>query len=205
VPEDVEVDEQPKLGRSKFWRWVIVPFLIFLFVIVTPYYSVTTTLGRTSEWYGTGRYDEVYATVLAAITVPSLIYFLIQGEKKGVSTARHLLYLLASIVANIYFGFAIWIVATKWSGLEIAAQDPRGFGLLIWWNVVDSVPLLDIDGALDWERPVEEYRAAIGWLMLIQRLVLLLTLARSAQVAVRLLTESRKADTLPPTVEEKQA
>jgi hypothetical protein len=60
------------------------------------------------------------------------------------------------------------------------------------------VPLIDVDGVLDWERPVEHYGATIGWLMLLQRAALLVTLVRSAQVLVRLVTESRTADPAPP-------
>lgn len=90
----------------------------------------------------------------------------------------------AAILLNVYLGFAIWSSATGWLDIEIANSDPRDFGLMVWWNLLDSIPLLDVDATLDWERPMEEYGAEAGWLFLAQRLALLLTLVRAIQILI---------------------
>jgi hypothetical protein len=89
-----------------------------------------------------------------------------------------------AILGNIWLGFAIWLLAVKLFHIPAAVSDSRRFGLMVWWNLLHAIPLLNIDSALDWEQPMEEYDASIGWLLLLQQIVLLLTLARALAILV---------------------
>jgi hypothetical protein len=78
------------------------------------------------------------------------------------------------VVINMYLGGTIWIASTEWINVDFASSNPRQFGMLVWWNLLDSIPLIDVDSAVSWEKPVDDYGASIGWLLLLQRVVLLL-------------------------------
>lgn len=173
--------------RPTFWWWVGWVFYGVLF----PPVLISETLARTPVEFGAKGIPTFAIAVIGFVVLAAKI---LRGGKRSAGPGRHLGYLFAAVVANIYLAWAVWLVATRWADIDIAAQDPRRFGLLVWWNILDSVPLIDIDGALDWERPIARYGATIGWLMLIQRLAVLLTLVRSVQVLVLLVTESKDSD-----------
>jgi hypothetical protein len=105
---------------------------------------------------------------------------------------------MAAICANIYLGFTIWVAATKFVD---TAVSPHKLGLMVWWNLNDSIPFINVNSALNWEQPLNEYGAGIGWLFLLQRIVLLLTLVRIVQVLANRWMDFSKPKPEAPTAE----
>lgn len=171
---------------SVIFVWIY-GYLVFYF----PIKAISISIAQESAHLS--FFDHVYA-FLGIAAVPSLIIIL-WGFSSDARGWVHWLLAGAAIVANIYFGFAVWVIAARWVGIEEVETDARRFGLMIWWNLVDSVPLVDIDSAFDWRRPMHGYGTTVGWLFLAQRVILVLTVARTIQVlATRLYGSTGRPD-----------
>lgn len=185
--EEVAEPEEEPWTRSD-WAIFSVIFLVFYGYAAFwfPIKAIRTTIAHDSA--DLGFRDQTYV-ILGIIGVSSLI-IVMWVFRSDARASVHWLLAGAAMIGNIYFGFAVWVIATRWVGIDEVESDPRRFGLMIWWNLIDSVPLVDIDSAFDWRRPMYGYGTSVGWLFLAQRVVLLLTLARAIQVIVTRLNVS---------------
>jgi hypothetical protein len=160
--------------------------LVFVALVLPPL-IIRETISQTGSKWIYGGHPSLYAAYWAAFALfcagGLLFWFVVLYDPKEGKGLQIISFLIA-IFGNLWLGFGIWLLAVKLFHISLAASDPGRFGRMVWWNLVDSVPVLDIDTVLDWERPMEEYSSSIGWLLIVQRIVLLLTLARSIQVVV---------------------
>lgn len=117
---------------------------------------------------------------IVGIALIALMLVLFRTLYKRTVTHRTLIFsLLMAIVFSIYLGYAIWLIVNGWIEDPAATANPYTFGRMIWWNLLDSIPLIDLDAALDWERPMEEYGSRIGFLFLTQKAFILFTVIRA--------------------------
>jgi hypothetical protein len=186
-----EIVDEPWALSSVIFLSVILLLIYGYLVFFFPIKAIRITIAHENAHLSFA--DHMYA-FLGIAAVPALIIVLwVYG-----SDARGWVQWLlagAAIVGNIYFGFTVWVIATRWVGIHEVETDARRFGLMIWWNLVDSVPLVDIDSAFDWRRPMQGYGTTVGWLFLAQRVVLVLTVARTIQVlATRLYGSTGRSD-----------
>jgi hypothetical protein len=158
-------------------------FALFICVAIPAGAIAQTLSGRDNIFVGGDAVQSVVLVIAAFVAIFGLIGWLAVGYNPDDRLSVHSAFLAAALVVNIYLGFAVWLIATKVIGIEPAASHSR-FGAMVWWNLTDSIPFVDVDSALDWEAPMDEFGAGIGWLLLLQRVVLLLTLARIIQVLV---------------------
>lgn len=133
-------------------------------------------------------------TIVGPILGVALVVFLAVGNYSSERSLIHLALLTAAVISNIWIGYGIWATAVKFLALEPVASTPDEFGELIWWNLVDSIPVLDVDATLNWSQPIEEYGAQVGLLLLFQKFVLLFTLARVIQLIVKNLLETSRSE-----------
>jgi hypothetical protein len=185
--EEVAEPEEEPWTRSD---WAIFSVIFVLFygyaAFWFPIKAIRITIAHESA--NLGFWDQVYV-IYGIVGVSSLIIAM-WVFRSDARASVHWLLAGAAMIGNIYFGFAVWVIATRWVGIDEVESDPRRFGLMIWWNLVDSVPLVDIDSAFDWRRPMYGYGTTVGWLFLAQRVILVLTLARAIQVLVTRLNAS---------------
>jgi hypothetical protein len=161
---------------------VFVALLILFFGLAVPAGAVAQTLtGRTNIILRTGLANNIPVALFALLATVALIWWLAVGYRTTDRISRHLVFLMAAISVNIYLGFTVWVVITKFVG---STASPHRLGLMVWWNLSDSIPFVNVNSALDWEQPLNEYGAGTGWLFLLQRIVLILTLVRIVQVLI---------------------
>ena len=166
-------------------RELLAGAMVVLVCLGIPVGAVAQTLsGRGNLVAGTGLVQTLSLVAIALTGTVWLLAWLVLGYRRDDPVSTHTVFLAAAVVVNVYVGFGLWVAAVRLIGIEPAVTHPRRFGAMVWWNLVDSVPVLDVDAALGWEQPMEEYGPGIGWLFLAQRLILLLTLARAIQVLV---------------------
>ena len=159
-----------------------VVLLILFFGLAVPAGAIAQTLtGRTNIILRTGLANNIPVVLFALFATVVLIWWLAVGYRTTDRISRHLAFLMATISVNIYLGFTVWAVVTKFIGSPVS---PHRLGLMVWWNLSDSIPFVNVNSALDWEQPLNEYGAGIGWLFLLQRIVLILTLVRILQVLI---------------------
>jgi hypothetical protein len=70
----------------------------------------------------------------------------------------------------------------------------RQVGLLPLWHVVDTLPLVDVDDTIGWEKPVNTTSTQVGWLMLVVKLTFLLTVVDLAQNGLKRLRGSKQSN-----------
>jgi hypothetical protein len=161
---------------------VFVALLILFFAVAAPAGAIAQTLtGRTNIVLRSGLAYNIPIVLFALFATVVLIWWLAVGYRTTDRLSRHLIFLMAAISVNIYLGFTVWVVVTKFVG---STASPHRLGLMVWWNLSDSIPFVNVNSALDWEQPLNEYSAGIGWLFLLQRIVLILTLVRIVQVLI---------------------
>jgi hypothetical protein len=197
---EIESRSSTERGFRRLSDWAViiagVAFFSFLIVAIPVAAIVLTLTGRANFVFGTTNivYNVPYIIVaLGAALV--LIGWLAVSYKPDDRMTRHLAALTAAVSVNIYLGFSIWLVATK---VIYPGASPHKLGLMVWWNLSDSIPFVNVNSALNWEQPLTEYGAGIGWLFLFQRIVFLLTLARVIQILVhRWITYSKPKPSRP--------
>jgi hypothetical protein len=173
-----------KFHSASDWAGIIfaVLFLSFL-ILAVPVAAIFLTLtGRANFVFGTTNiiYNFPYILIAPGAALV-LIGWLAVSYKADDRIARHIAVLTATVSVNIYLGLSIWLAATK---IIYPAASPHKLALMVWWNLSDSIPFVNVNSALNWEQPLPEYGAGIGWLFLFQRIVFLLTLARVIQILV---------------------
>lgn len=184
--EVAEPEEEPWTRRD--WAINSVIFLVIFGYAVFwfPIKAIRITIAHDSA--DLGFWDQVYVIYgLIGLVGLIIVMWIFRSDARAFV---HWLIAGGAMIGNIYFGFAVWVIATRWVGIDEVESDPRSFGLMIWWNLVDSVPLVDIDSAFDWRQPMYGYGTTVGWLFLAQRVVMLLTLARAIQVLITRLNAS---------------
>ena len=156
---------------------VPVIFSLVFFLILIPVGGIALTLtGRRNSFVdSTDIIDNIFIFSFASLGAFAFIIWVTVKFKGDKGILRPLAALVAGLIVNIYLGLSIWLIAMK--ALPPAAS-PHKLGSMVWWNLFDSIPFANVNSALDWEQPMTEYGARIGWLFLFQRILLLLTLAR---------------------------
>lgn len=155
-------------------------------VFVWPVILVAKTVGnplQQSYWI------DDFLAAFGLIYGPLLIAYLIVRKGRPRSGFGYLFDTFYALIVNIYFAHSVWTIATQWMKL-LPQPEFAKFGFMVWWNVLDSVPLVDIDQALGLEQPIENYAIGLGVLLLLQRIVLLATLATTIQFLVAWITKS---------------
>lgn len=166
-------------------REILAGAMVVLVCVGIPVGAVAQTLSNEGNLVvGDGPVQTVSLVAVALTLTTWLLAWLVLGYHRDDPVSTHTVFLAAAVVVNVYVGFGLWVTAARLIGIDPAVADPGAFGAMVWWNLVDSVPVLDVDSALGWKQPIEDYGPGVGWLFLTQRLILLLTLARAIQVLV---------------------
>ena len=155
-------------------------------IVLSPFFLIRETLAQDESWiyFGLTKFYIPFYVAVSLFIAGGLIYWFATTNNEKTDASLQLYLFLVAIIGNIWLGFGIWLTAVKLLHIPLAVASPRSFGLLIWWNLLHSIPLLDINSTLNWGQPVKNYDASIGWLLLTQQIVFLLTLARSIQILV---------------------
>jgi hypothetical protein len=170
----------------------LIVVFIFFFGLAVPAGAIAQTLtGRTNIVLRTGLANNIPVALAALWATVALIWWLAVGYRPADRVSRHLAFLMAAISVNIYLGFTVWVIVTKFIDTTVS---PHKLGLMVWWNLSDSIPLVNVNSVLDWEQPLNEYGAGIGWLFLLQRTVLIITLVRIVQVLINRWASFSKPD-----------
>jgi hypothetical protein len=157
--------------------------IIFVFAIAMPVAGIAVTLTGRRDFLIDST-DIIYNSVFilmalgGAVALKILVTVKFTGDE---GILQPLAALVAGLIVNIYLGFSIWLIAIR---VLHPAASPHKLGLMVWWNLFDSIPFVNVNSALDWEQPMTEYGAGVGWLFLFQRIILLLTLARVIKLLV---------------------
>ena len=154
---------------------VIFSFVFFLILMPVGGIALTLTGRRNSFVDSADIIDNLFFFSFALLGGTAFIIWVTVKYKGDKGVLRPLAALVAGLIVNIYLGLSIWLIAKR--ALPPAAS-PHELGSMVWWNLFDSIPFVNVNSALDWEQPMTEYGARIGWLFLFQRILLLLTLAR---------------------------
>lgn len=158
--------------------------------LVMPFLLVSQTLTQSQGWiFGHQVFYGYIWFAFSLVFAGMSVYIFIVGYSVKRRPIVQMAMFIGAVAGNIYLGYAVWWAAVKLFMIPIAASNSGRFGLMVWWNLLHGVPLLNIDSVLNWEQPIEEYPAPIGWLFLLQQIALLLTLARSIQAIVSISLE----------------
>ena len=173
------------------------------FLLVVPFLFMREILTQSESFWIYFGHEHPYHIAWAAwslfVTGALVFVFVVLYDTKWPVSGQISMF-AGAVVGNIWLGIGIWLTAVKLLHIPVAVSDPGRFGSMVWWNLLHGVPLLNIDSALDWEQPIEEYPVSIGWLLLVQQVVLLLTLARSIQILVSVTLSSTTFDSLDGAV-----
>ena len=166
---------------------VMAACIVFIAFILPPFFIRETLSGGGNSWIFSGhpRLYAFFYVVVFLLYIGIIVFMFVRLYDPTEGMGYQAIALALAIVANIWLGFTIWLLTVKLLHIPAAASDPRRFGLMVWWNLLHAIPLLDINSALDWEQPMEEHDAVLGWLLLLQQIVLLLTLAQAIQMLVK--------------------
>lgn len=174
----------------------------YLFLVVPFLFMREILTGSESFWIYFGHehpYHILWVAWSLFVTGCLVFCFVVLYSPKWPASGQ-IVTLAGAVVGNIWLGIGIWLTAVKLLHIPVAVSDPGRFGSMVWWNLLHGVPLLNIDSALDWEQPIAEYPVSIGWLLLVQQVVLLLTLVRSIQILVNVTLSSTTFDSLDGAV-----
>jgi hypothetical protein len=172
-----------KLSTVTDWgSFAVALFVLAFFAVVIPAAGVVLTLtGKSNYFIENGILDTLPIIAIAVAGSGALIVWLTVKYTPDKGVARLVIALATAVSVNLYIGISIWVVASK---IASAAISPHKLGLMVWWNLSDSVPFVNVNSTLDWKQPVTEYGARLGWLFLFQKIILLLTLARVIKIIV---------------------
>jgi hypothetical protein len=179
-------DHRQVQNDGRFEKIFVAVYITFLSsaIVLSPFFLIRETLAQDESWiyFGLTKFYIPFYIAISLFIAGGLIYWFATTDKADAGLQVYLF--LVAIIGNVWLGFGIWLTAVKLLHIPLAVASPRSFGLLVWWNLLHSIPLLDINSTLNWGQPVKKYDASIGWLLLTQQIVFLLTLARSIQILV---------------------
>jgi hypothetical protein len=149
-----------------------------------------TTWGHANSYVGGSANIWLFAITIAAVA--GLMWWLARRYDAADPIPRHLAFLAAAVGVNIYLAISVWTVITQFMH---PAASPHKIGSMVWWNISDAIPLINVNSVLDWQQPLTGYPVQIGWLFLLQRIVLILTVARVIQLLYARWVHYSKAET----------
>lgn len=200
----VSMIEQARSRRKEIAKWILAAgyFLMvgasaFYLVFIWPVRAIELTIGEIEA--GPIEFNDLISVIYGFILPLPLIVFLLERHKNRDRDTLlvQALCVFAAVVVNILLTISIWFLVTSWTWFELAPVTKSEFGYMVWWNLIDSVPIIDLDAGLDWERPIDEYGERVGCMLLFQRVVLLLTLAWTIQVLIAGILERRSGPRSP--------
>jgi hypothetical protein len=108
----------------------LVVVCIFFFGLAVPAGAIAQTLTeRTNIVLRTGLANNIPVVLFALWATVVLIWWLAVGYRPGDRVSRHLTFLVAAISVNIYLGFTVWVIVTKFVD---TVASPHKLGLMVW-------------------------------------------------------------------------
>ena len=95
-------------------------FIIFLGLAVPAGAIAQTLTGRTNIILRTGVANNIPVVLFALLVTVALIWWLAVGYRTTDRISRHLVFLMAAISVNIYLGFTVWVIITKFVGSTVS-------------------------------------------------------------------------------------
>ena len=192
---DVATTSEPTLVTSRRWLgWLDAAGLIvnIFFLISTGVGGIAATLsGHANSWSGTGNANIILLLAFTMACTVGLIWYVGFGASSADPILRHLITLMFAVGINIYVAISVWTVIVNYIH---PAGSPKQAGLMVWWNISDAIPFINVNSVLDWRQPLTGYPVRVGWLFLVQRAIVILTLIRVIQLLFYRWAHSSKAE-----------
>jgi hypothetical protein len=164
---------------------------------------VATLSGHSNPFVGSDNTWNILIPVFTIAATATLMWYVAFKYNPTDPIRRHLRILAVAVSINIYLAISVWIVIANYIHPTVS---PHKAGLMVWWNLSDAIPIINVNSVLDWQQPLTGYSVQVGWLFLLQRVVVILTLIRVIQVLfARWMRHSRAGTKTAATDSERNA
>ena len=204
---ETEVDttskSAPVVKRRGCFDTLSAIFTLFLLIGIGVAGIAATLSGHKNSYVGAGGNGwniELLSLTIAATV--GLIWYVVFRASSTDPIPRHLAILVLAVSINIYLAISVWTVIVDYIH---PAVSPQKAGLMVWWNLSDAIPLINVNSVLDWQQPLTGYSVQVGWLFLLQRVVFILTLLRVIQLLFDRWLHHSKAETKTEATEPEHA
>ena len=181
---EVDTTSKSVLATSRRWaggclNTVGTIFNVFLFISIGVGGIIATLSGHENSWLGTGTADRIFLLFITTLFAVGLIWYVVFIASPDGPVSRHLATLVFAVGINIYVAISVWTVIVTYIH---PAASPQKVGFMVWWNISDAIPFINVNSVLDWQQPLTGYPVRVGWLFLLQRVIIILTLIRVIQL-----------------------
>jgi hypothetical protein len=153
---------------------------LFIFIVVGIAGIAATLSGRSNSYVGGDVFSNIWLLAFTIVATAYLTWYVAFKYNSADPIRRHLLILAVAVSINIFLAISVWVVIANIH----PAVSPHKAGLMVWWNLSDAIPFINVNSVLDWRQPLTGYSVQVGWLFLLQRVVVILTLLRVIQLLV---------------------
>jgi hypothetical protein len=141
---------------------------------------------------GSDNAVDITLLALTIMTTAYLMWYVAFSYNPAVPIRRHLAILAVAVSVNTLLAISVWIVIANYIHPAVSLHKA---GLMVWWNLSDAIPLINVNSVLDWPQPLTGYSVQVGWLFLLQRVVVILTLISVIQLLFDRWMHRSKAET----------
>jgi hypothetical protein len=175
-----------------------------LFILITTGVAgiVATISGHFNSYVSSDNFTHIYILAFTIVATAWLTWYVFFEYNSADPIRRQLVMLGVAVSVNIFLAISVWTVIVSYIH---PAVSPQKVGLMVWWNLSDAIPLINVNSVLDWQQPLTGYSVQVGWLFLLQRVVVILTLLRVIQLLVARWVGSSKAETKTEATEAARA
>jgi hypothetical protein len=172
---EVDTKTTPKLTLGVWFRALWTLYIIVALGVG----GIAETLSGHPNYFAGGTSLSILLIVYTGAAVAALIWSLAVRYRPTDPVRSHLTILTVTITTNVFLAISVWTIITQFIH---PAASPHKIGLMVWWNLSDAIPLINVNSTLGWQQPLTGYSVQVGWLFLLQRIVLIVTLARVIQI-----------------------
>ena len=193
---DTTSQAAPAAKRRGFADTVNETFTLLIFIGVAAAGIVATLSGHSNFFVGSDGAWNILIPVFTILATAALLAYVAFRYNPADSIRRHLRILAVAVGVNAFLAISVWIIIVNFIH---PAVSPHRAGLMVWWNLSDAIPIINVNSVLDWQQPLTGYSVKVGWLFLLQRVVIILTLIRVIQVLFARWTHHSRAETTTAT------
>jgi hypothetical protein len=203
---ETEVDTTSKaapIAKRRGWADTVSEIsTLFILIGVGAAGIVATLSGHSNSFVGSDSAWNILIPVFTIVATAALMLYVVFSYNPADPIRRHLRILAVAVGVNIFLAISVWIVIVNFIH---PAGSPRKTGLMVWWNLSDAIPIINVNSVLDWQQPLTGYSVKVGWLFLLQRVVVILTLIRVIQVLFARWMHHSRAETTTAATGSKDA
>jgi len=156
-------------------------FTLFIIIVVGVEGIAATLSGRSDSYVSGDIFSNIWELAATIVATVWLTWYVVFKYNPADPIRRHLVVLAVAVSINIFLAISVWIVIANYIHPAVSLHKA---GLMVWWNLSDAIPFINVNSVLDWQQPLTGYSVQVGWLFLLQRVVVILTLLRVIQLLV---------------------